>query len=201
MLARSPKIFVESNRFCPRSFFCFSSVFHLTLVYFRSVLVKLGQTWARRWGKTTPKPHPCAHCTSQGVFVNFCLMHVPWETDWKESIWRHPSWGLVDPFRYSMKRAIKCPLQTSFGGLRKWDSSGLCPFPLRRMTGREQRGGESYHKWGGPKPFLGRGFMVCLFSLPLRVFLWVLQFWAERQSIAQKGVRAIDSRKTAARNG
>ena len=34
------------------------------------------------------------------------------------------------------------------------------------MTLREQRGGgESYHKWGGPKPFLGRGFMVC-FPLP-----------------------------------
>ena len=32
----------------------------------------------------------------------------------------------------------------------KWDLSGLCPFPLRRMTGREQRGGgNAYHKWGG----------------------------------------------------
>ena len=49
---------------------------------------------------------------------------------------------------------------------------GIClvcaRFPLRRMTMRKQRGGggESYHKWGGPKPFLGRGFMV-LFSPPL----------------------------------
>ena len=33
------------------------------------------------------------------------------------------------------------------------------------MTGREPGGGKSYHKWGGPKPFLGRGFMVC-FPLP-----------------------------------
>ena len=35
---------------------------------------------------------------------------------------------------------------------------------------------ETYHRWGGPKPFLGRGFMVC-FSPPLSfpppsVFLW-----------------------------
>ena len=48
------------------------------------------------------------------------------------------------------------------------DSSGLCPFPLKRMTGREQGGGETetYHRWGGgAKPFLGRGFMVCF---PLR---------------------------------
>ena len=26
-------------------------------------------------------------------------------------------------------------------------------------------GGKTYHRWGGPKPFLGRGFMVC-FPLP-----------------------------------
>ena len=51
--------------------------------------------------------------------------------------------------------------KTSFGGLRKWDLSGLCPFLLRRMAGREQRGGKSYHRWVRPKPFLGRGFMVC----------------------------------------
>ena len=49
----------------------------------------------------------------------------------------------------------------SFGGVRKWDWSGLCPFPLRKMTGREQGGGESYHRWGCPKLFLGRDFMVC----------------------------------------
>ena len=29
-------------------------------------------------------------------------------------------------------------------------------------------GGKTYHRWGGPTPFLGRGFMVC-FPLP-RVF-------------------------------
>ena len=41
-----------------------------------------------------------------------------------------------------------------------------CPFPLRRMTGREQRGGNRIIIGGGPKPFLGRGFMVC-FPLPI----------------------------------
>ena len=29
---------------------------------------------------------------------------------------------------------IECPRQ-NFGGLRKWNSFGLCPFPLRKMTG------------------------------------------------------------------
>ena len=60
------------------------------------------------------------------------------------------------------------PSKPSFGGLRKWDLSGLCPFPLRKMTLREQRGGGSYHKWGGPKPFLGRGLgFYGMFSPPL----------------------------------
>ena len=44
-----------------------------------------------------------------------------------------------------------------FGGLRKWDLSGLCPFPLTRMTLREQTqgGGKSYHKWGVQNRFWG----------------------------------------------
>ena len=33
------------------------------------------------------------------------------------------------------------PSETGFGGLRNWDWSGLCLFPSRKMTGREQRGG------------------------------------------------------------
>ena len=69
------------------------------------------------------------------------------------------------------KRTIKHPLQNQFWRpqkvVRKWDLSGLCPFPLRRMTLREQRrgGGNRIISGGGPKPFLGRGFMVC-FPLP-----------------------------------
>ena len=51
--------------------------------------------------------------------------------------------------------------KTSLGGLEKWDLSGLCPFHLRKMTGMDKRGGKTYHRWGGPKPFLGEGFMVC----------------------------------------
>ena len=48
--------------------------------------------------------------------------------------------------------------------LRKWDLSGLCPFHVRRMTLREQRGGgKSYHKWGGPIPFLGEVVLWCVF--------------------------------------
>ena len=33
------------------------------------------------------------------------------------------------------------PSKTNFGGLRRWDWSGLCPFPLKKITGCEQRGG------------------------------------------------------------
>ena len=53
---------------------------------------------------------------------------------------------------------------------QKVDSAGLCPFPLRKTTGREQMGG-----WGGnvssvggvgPKPFWGRAFYG-MFSPPL----------------------------------
>ena len=83
------------------------------------------------------------------------------------------------------KRTIKPPSKTSFGGLRKWDLSGLCPFPLRRMTLRKQRGGGNrIISAGGPKPFLGRGFMVC-FPLP-----WVFPppplFLSEKEREKQK---------------
>ena len=58
------------------------------------------------------------------------------------------------------------PSKPSFGGLRKWDSSGLCPFPLRKMTGREQRGGGKRIISGGlQNRFWGAGLMVC-FPLP-----------------------------------
>ena len=63
------------------------------------------------------------------------------------------------------KRTVECPLQNQFGGPRKWDSSGLCLFSLRKMTGREQGGGKSYHRWGCPKPFLGRGLWYVFPSL------------------------------------
>ena len=56
------------------------------------------------------------------------------------------------------KGTIECPLQTQFWRTKKSDSSGLCPFPQRKMTGREQGGGETYHRWGGPKLFFGERF-------------------------------------------
>ena len=59
------------------------------------------------------------------------------------------------------KRTIECALQ-----LRKWDLSGLCPFPLRKMTLREQRGGgENVSQVAGSKTVLGEGFYG--FPLPL----------------------------------
>ena len=59
------------------------------------------------------------------------------------------------------------PSKTSFGGLIKLDLSGLCRFPLRRMTLREQRGGgKSYHKWGGSKTVFGGGDLWYVFPSP-----------------------------------
>ena len=52
-----------------------------------------------------------------------------------------------------------------FGRLRKWDWSGLCPFPLRKMTGCEHMGSGNRIIGGGVQDcFWGRGFMV--FSPP-----------------------------------
>ena len=53
------------------------------------------------------------------------------------------------------KRTIKCPSETSFGGLRKWDSSGLCPFPLRKRPGRDKGGGKRIISGGGSKTVFG----------------------------------------------
>ena len=52
------------------------------------------------------------------------------------------------------------PSKAGFGGLRKWDWSGLCPFPPRKMTGHEQRGGGGNRiiGGGGSKTVFGKGF-------------------------------------------
>ena len=50
--------------------------------------------------------------------------------------------------------------KTRLGGLRTWDCSGLCPFPLTKRLGVDKgAGGGTYHRWVGPKSFLGRGLM------------------------------------------
>ena len=70
------------------------------------------------------------------------------------------------------ERTIECPLQKPvFGGLRKWDSSGLCPLPPVASKENDRawtKGGEeTYHKWGeGPELFFGEGFYG-MFSPPL----------------------------------
>ena len=48
------------------------------------------------------------------------------------------------------------PSKPSFGRLRKCDLSGLCPLPVRRMTLREQRGGNRITS-GGSKTVFGEG--------------------------------------------
>ena len=49
------------------------------------------------------------------------------------------------------------PSKTSFGGLRKWDSSGLCTFPPRKITGCEQTEGENRITGGGGSKTFGGG--------------------------------------------
>ena len=74
------------------------------------------------------------------------------------------------------KRTIKCPLQTQFWRPQKVGFVWSVPVSSKENDIAWTGGGrKSYHKWGGPKPFLGRGFMVC-FPLPWGpppfVFLW-----------------------------
>ena len=74
------------------------------------------------------------------------------------------------------KRTIKHPLQNQFWRPQKVGFVWSVPVPLRRMTLRKQRGGKSYHKWGGSKTVFGEGFYG-IFSPPLSfpppfVFLW-----------------------------
>ena len=58
------------------------------------------------------------------------------------------------------------PSRASFGGLRKWDLSGLCPFPLRNMRGRKQTGGgQNVPLVGGSKTVFWGG-VLDFFFLP-----------------------------------
>ena len=80
------------------------------------------------------------------------------------------------------QRTIKCPSKTSFGGLRKWDLSGLCPFPPRKMTGREQRrGGGKRIISGGVQNVSGEGFYG-MFSPPLSFPPFL--FFSERSAVS-----------------
>ena len=63
------------------------------------------------------------------------------------------------------KRAIKCPLQGQFWRPQKWDSSGLCLFPVRKMTGHEQRGGKRIIS-GGVQIRFGGGALWYVFPSP-----------------------------------
>ena len=64
------------------------------------------------------------------------------------------------------KRTIECALQNQFWRPQKVGFASSVPASSKEKTGRKQKGGgKTYHRWGGPKPFLERGFMVC-FPLP-----------------------------------
>ena len=76
--------------------------------------------------------------------------------------------------------------QTGFGGLRKWDWSGLCLFTLRKMTG-VNKGGRSYHRWGCPKPFWGGVLWYAFPSLTFPPPLFFSDFfWKSSTRTAQE---------------
>ena len=62
------------------------------------------------------------------------------------------------------ERTIERALQNQFWRPQKVGLVWSVPVSCKEMTGRGQRGGETYHR-RCPKPVLGRGFMVC-FSPP-----------------------------------
>ena len=72
--------------------------------------------------------------------------------------------------------SVRPPKPVLEGSERKWDWSGLCPFPLRIITGREQTagGGKRIIGGGGPKSFFGEGFYGM--SSPLLSFPPVVVF-------------------------
>ena len=63
------------------------------------------------------------------------------------------------------KRTIECPFQNQFWRPQKVGFDWSVPVSSKEMTRHEQGGWKRIISGGGPKPFLGMGFMVC-FPLP-----------------------------------
>ena len=91
----------------------------------------------------------------------------------------------VEPFNWEIAmgggggktyRAILEALQNSFWRAQKPGLVWSVPVPSK-WQGVNGGGGESYHRWGGPEPFLGGGFMVW-FPLPW-VFHPLCFLWSE----------------------
>ena len=77
---------------------------------------------------------------------------------------------LILAFRYSLLGGRgnipwSAPSKTTFGGFRKWDWSGQCPFPLRTLTWRGRTGGEKHIIGGAQNNFWGGSYGM--FSPPL----------------------------------
>ena len=63
------------------------------------------------------------------------------------TIWKAANGGAKRIVRFAVRgggeRTIERPLQNHFWRLRKWDLSGLCLFPPKKMTWSEQTGGQN----------------------------------------------------------
>ena len=63
------------------------------------------------------------------------------------------------------ERTIECAFQNQFWRPQKVGFAWSEPVSSKENNRTKTNGGKTYHRWGGPKPFLGTGFMVC-FPLP-----------------------------------
>ena len=122
---------------------------------------------------------------------------------------RPPSWAMIWGGAKRMgggKRTRQRPPPENFWTppkelLERW----VLEFCTRKQSNDTWGGWKTYQTKGGPKPVL-EGASVVRFSTPLFVppphaVLWSIAFLGERQSIAQKGVRAINAQNSGLENG
>ena len=101
---------------------------------------------------------PCGNrCRFSESAICSSRVHPPSEIKsnlkFKTLRWRPLRW------RLTLSDTVEPALQyISSGRLRKWDWSGLCLFPLRKMTGTAKLGAKTYHSWGGSKNAFGVWF-------------------------------------------
>ena len=84
-----------------------------------------------------------------------------------EASWKAANGGAKRIVRFwGGKRTIECALQNQFWRPQEVGFAWSVPVSSKENNrAKTNGGGKTYHRWGGPKPFLGSGFMVC-FPLP-----------------------------------
>ena len=96
------------------------------------------------------------------------------------------------------ERTIECALQNKFWRAEKVGFAWSVPVSSKENNRAKTNGGgggETYDRWGGPKPFLGEGFYG-MFSPPLSfpppfVFLLVTLCWPRYGCIPRSGANNL----------